>query len=135
MAHFAELDENNNVLRVIVVSNNELLDESGQELEEKGVGFCKSLFGANTRWAQTSYNGSFRKHYASEGMIFRQDLDAFISKQPFLSWTLDEACVWQPPVPLPIDAVSSMTAELYPGEGKVYEWSEEQKNWIEVTNV
>ena len=67
MAHFAELDGNNVVLRVIVVNNSELLDASGNESESKGVAFCKSLHGENTNWKQTSYNSTFRKNFAGIG--------------------------------------------------------------------
>jgi len=65
MAHFAELDETNVVKQVIVVHNNELLDENGNELEAKGIAFCQSLFGGN--WIQTSYNGTMRGKFASIG--------------------------------------------------------------------
>jgi hypothetical protein len=79
MAHFAQLDENNVVVQVIVISNNELLTQkivttdegfinvSTVESEEKGMDFCKSLYGADTNWVQTSYNGSFRGKYAGIG--------------------------------------------------------------------
>jgi hypothetical protein len=75
MAHFAELDDNNIVQRVIVVHNNELLD-NGTESEAKGIAFCKSLFGGN--WIQTSYNATFRKNYAAAGFIYDAIKDAFI---------------------------------------------------------
>ena len=65
MAHFAQLDDNNVVINIIVVHNNELLDQDGNEVEQKGIDFCKSLFGQDTEWVQTSYNGNFRKNYAS----------------------------------------------------------------------
>jgi hypothetical protein len=79
MAHFAQLDENNVVVQVIVINNNELLTQkivttdegfinvSIVESEEKGMDFCKSLYGADTNWVQTSYNGSFRGKYAGIG--------------------------------------------------------------------
>ena len=70
MAHFAQLDENNIVLQVIVVHNDQLLDSDGIELEDNGVSFCKSLFGANTIWKQTSYNGNFCGKYAAIGDTF-----------------------------------------------------------------
>ena len=54
MAHFAQLDEAGVVTQVIVVHNNELLDENGVESEAKGIAFCQSLFGADSRWKQTS---------------------------------------------------------------------------------
>jgi hypothetical protein len=83
MAHFAQLDENNVVTQVIVVHNNELVEnkqttinEDGSvsvsvvESEQKGIDFCKSLYGADTRWVQTSYNGEFRGKYAGVGDTF-----------------------------------------------------------------
>lgn len=96
MAHFAELDENNIVLRVIVVGN-EMLLEDGQESEAKGIAFCKQLFGENTHWVQTSYNGNFRKNYAGVNYIYDLNRDAFISEKPEGDgWTLDEElCIWR----------------------------------------
>jgi hypothetical protein len=61
MAHFAEIDEHGFVLRVIVVSNNELLDIDGNEDEQLGISFCKTLYGQGTSWVQTSYNGNLRE--------------------------------------------------------------------------
>lgn len=121
MAHFAQLDENNNVVQVIVVHNNELLDENGQENEFRGVAFCQSLFGENTTWYQTSYNRSFRKHFAGVGFTYDAARDAFIPPQPFPSWSLNtDTCNWESPVP-------------YPQDGKSYMWDEGAQNWIEVT--
>lgn len=96
MAHFAELDENNVVLRVIVVSN-EMLLEDGQESEAKGIAFCKQLFGEDTNWVQTSYNGNFRKHYASWCYVYDSNKDAFIPPKPEgEGWILDEeSFTWQ----------------------------------------
>ena len=65
MAHFAELDENNVVKRVIVVDNKDTSDANGNEVESIGVAFCQKLLGGN--WVQTSYNGNIRKHYAGIG--------------------------------------------------------------------
>ena len=75
MAHFAQLDETNTVIQVIVVHNNELLD-NGIESEAKGIAFCQSLLGGN--WVQTSYNGNMRKNYAGIGYIYDPIRDAFI---------------------------------------------------------
>lgn len=96
MAHFAELNENNIVLRVIVVSN-EMLIEDGRESEAKGIAFCKQLFGEDTNWMQTSYNGSFRKNYAGIGYAYDPNRDAFIAEKPEGDgWTLDEdLCIWR----------------------------------------
>jgi len=77
MAHFAELDSNNEVIRVIVVHDNELVDENGVEVEQKGIDFCKSLFGGT--WAQTSYNGNFRGCFAGKGFVYDSENDVFIA--------------------------------------------------------
>jgi hypothetical protein len=76
MAHFAELDENNVVLRVIVVNNTELLDADGAEQEALGQAFCTNLLGGN--WKQTSYNGNMRKNFAGQGFIYDPVLDEFV---------------------------------------------------------
>lgn len=118
MAHFAQLDENNIVMQVIVVHNNELLDENNQESEIKGIAFCQSLFGGN--WVQTSYNSNFRKNYAGIGFTYDSLRDAFIAPKPFSSWSLNEdTCHWQPPVPRPNDE-------------KIYSWNENNLNWEEI---
>lgn len=119
MAHFAELDENNTVTRVIVVHNNELL-EDGVESEAKGIAFCQSLFGGT--WVQTSYNGNIRKNYAGIGYTYDADRDAFIAPKPYDSWILDEdTCTWQAPVP-------------YPEDGEIYQWDEDNQEWVLVAD-
>jgi hypothetical protein len=120
MAHFAQLDENNIVTQVIVVANDELLLD-GVESETKGVLFCKSLFGEDTRWVQTSYNGTFRKNYAGIGSTYDPIADHFFAPQPYPSWTLDDNARWQPPTP-------------YPSDGKFYIWNEATLSWDEVTD-
>lgn len=118
MAHFAQLDENNVVLQVIVVHNNELMD-GGVESEAKGIAFCQSLF-PGTQWVQTSYNANFRKNYAGQGYIYDLTLDAFIPPRPYPSWLLNQqTCQWEAPVP-------------YPTDGKEYYWDEATLSWIEV---
>ena len=97
MAHFAELDENNIVTEVIVVHNNELLDENGNESETKGIAFCQSLLGGN--WVQTSYNGTVRKNYAGIGYTYDEGRDAFIAPEPEGNLGFDEAtCQWIMPI-------------------------------------
>ena len=118
MAHFAQLDENNVVTQVIVVSNNELLDANGQEREELGVAFCQRLFGGN--WKQTSYNHNMRVRYAGIGYSYNADLDAFVPPKPYASWTLNtETASWEAPTPMPTT------------EGKLYSWNEETTSWDE----
>jgi hypothetical protein len=74
MAHFAQL-KNNVVEQVIVVNNEEVPDEA------TGIAFCKSLFGEDTEWVQTSYNSNFRGRYAGAGMIYDPELDEFLLPQ------------------------------------------------------
>ena len=118
MAHFAQLDNNNVVLGIAVVHNNELLDQDGKEIEQKGIDFCKSLFGQDTQWVQTSYNANFRKNYAWTGGTYNKELDAFIKPQPYVSWILNEtSCKWEAPV-------------AYPNDGNLYAWDETTKSWV-----
>jgi len=119
MAHFAELDANNVVLRVIVVSNKDTSDANGAEKEHIGAAFCERLFGGT--WKQTSYNGNIRKNYAGIGHTYRADIDAFVAPQPYLSWTLNEQAQWQAPIAVPTD-------------GKQYTWDEDTTSWVEVPN-
>lgn len=78
MAHFAELDSNNVVLRVLVVSNDDITDENGQEQEALGVAFLQGILGADSRWVQTSYNGNFRGRYAGIGHSYDAANDTFV---------------------------------------------------------
>jgi hypothetical protein len=95
MAHMAQLDENNVVTNVIVVNNNELLD-NGTESEDKGVAFCKSLFGIDTRWVQTSFNRTFRKNFAGVGYTYDPIRDAFYSAACHEEAILNEEnCYWE----------------------------------------
>lgn len=88
MAHFAELDENNVVLRVVVIANQDTSDASGVEKEYIGKAFCERLYGGN--WVQTSYNGNMRKNYAGIGYSYNTDLDAFVPPKPLEgNWVLD----------------------------------------------
>jgi hypothetical protein len=119
MAHFAQLDENNIVLQVVVVNNNDCQID-GVENEEAGISFCKSLFGAETRWVQTSYNCNFRKNYAGVGDFYDSQRDAFIPPKSYPSWIFDEeTCDWVSPVP-------------NPSNGKPYVWDETNLSWVEV---
>ena len=114
MAHFAEIDANNVVLRVIVIDNKDTSDANGVEKEHIGAAFCERLFGG--AWKQTSYNGNIRKHYAGVGYAYNSVRDAFIPPQPYPSWTLDDDANWQPPVAMPTD-------------GQRYEWNEATQTW------
>lgn len=102
MAHFAQLDENNVVLNVVVIANEDCQDENGNESEAVGIAFCKQLWGEDTNWIQTSYNGTFRKMMASIGGTYDADLDGFIAEPPYASWTFNTTeWKYEPPYPMP----------------------------------
>lgn len=120
MAHFAQLNNTNTVTRVVVINNVDILDQYGQESEQIGIGTCKALFGDDTTWLQTSYNGSFRKNYAGPGFTYDSNSDAFIPPQPYQSWKLEpETFQWIPPSP-------------YPDDGGFYRWDESSLSWIPI---
>lgn len=77
MAHFAELDSSNTVLRVVVIGDADCLDDHGKESEAVGIAFCQSLFGG--RWIQTSYSGRRRGQFAAIGDIYDPESDVFRS--------------------------------------------------------
>ena len=116
MAHYAKIDKNNIVIKVLVID---------EETVNSGD------FGDPLSWIQTSYNTHggqhslggtpFRKNYAGEGMIYDKTRDAFIDTQPYPSWILDEdTCQWNAPVAYP-------TGHDPAGPG--YEWDEDNITW------
>jgi hypothetical protein len=122
MAHFAEIDENNIVTRVLVVDNDQ---------EDRGQEFLATDLGLGGTWIKTSYNTiagvhsnggtPLRKNYAGIGYTYDSVRDAFYAPKPFASWTLDEdTCTWNAPTPMPVE------------EGKFYTWNEETTSWDEI---
>jgi hypothetical protein len=110
MSHWAEIDENKIVLRVLVGNNSE---------PDEGEAFMNSLGGT---WVKTSYNGNIRKNFAGIGYTYDTGRDAFIAPKPYESWVLnEETCQWESPVP-------------YPTDGVMYQWNEELADWQAVTN-
>jgi len=127
MAHFAQLDENNVVTQVIVVSNDDTSDSNGTETESIGVAFCQKLLGADTNWKQTSYNGNMRGNYAGIGYTYMSNVatlgvgstDIFISQQPYASWTVSTtAAQWKAPLTEPTLTDEQIAA------GSYYTWDE-----------
>ena len=127
MAHFAEIDDNGIVIRVLVTDN---------ELPNQGLDWLVENLGGT--WVQTSYNTfagehklggtPLRKNYAGLGFTYNVELDAFIPPKPYESWVLNETTgLWQAPIAEPSDAKKSQH-----DDGKVYEWDESVVNWIEV---
>ena len=121
IAHWAELDENNVVTRVLVVADD----------KEDGQKFLAEDLGLGGTWKRTSYNTiggvhtlggtPFRKNFAGIGFKFDAAKDAFIPPKPFASWTLNATtCLWEAPTPMPVE------------EGKFFTWSEDELAWKEV---
>jgi len=135
MAHFARLDSNNIVKEVIVISNDEILDENGNESETIGIQICKNLVQydpdileevgvstgpVDTIWKKTSYNNNFRFRYAGEGYTYDSTLDAFIRPKPYESWVLDNSTAdWIEPLTYP-----TLTQEQF-DSGSFYIWDED----------
>jgi|TARA_R110002110_G_scaffold64318_1_gene177929 hypothetical protein len=104
MSHFAEINSDGVVQRVIVAEQNFI--NSG-------------AVGDSFNWVQTSYNNNFRKQYAGMGYIYDKSKDKFIAPQPYASWALDASDDWQPPT-------------VYPDDDKDYEWDEDTTSWREI---
>jgi len=146
MAHFAELDKDGTVLRVIVIDNTDTVSDafksakpllstpaslkvvSGKtvkidnvdtewEDEQKGIAFCQKLLGGT--WIQTSYNNNMRKQFAGRGYTYDQHNDVFIQAQPYPSWRLDGDFNWQAPVKMP-------------DMGREMAWDEKTQSWLPV---
>jgi hypothetical protein len=113
MAHFAEINSDNIVVRVLVVPD---------EAEDRGQDYLANDLGLGGTWVQTSYNARIRKNYAGKGFTYNADLDAFIAPKPFDSWLLDEeTCQWKAPVD-------------YPTDGVMYQWNEDDQDWVATIN-
>jgi len=125
MAHFAELNLSNEVLRVIVISNNDV-DSHGGDLSSEAEIFVASIVPHSengTAWKQTSYNNNFRKQYAGIGDSYDSSKDKFISPQPFSSWTLDSNDDWEAPVTKPtVTEIDSNIVLMY--------WDEDNQKWL-----
>lgn len=122
MSHFAEIDGEGTVLRVLVVADDK---------ESRGQEFLADDLGLGGTWKKTSYNTvggvhsnggtPFRKNFAGIGYKYDTEKDAFIPPKPFTSWTLDEeTCLWNAPTPMPTD-------------DKMYVWDEPTTSWKEAT--
>ena len=120
MAHFAELDGNNVVTRVVVVGN-DISTAAGplgnNDMHVDGETWCINFFKGGT-WKQTSYIHNFRKQYAGKGYSYDFAKDKFICPQPYASWSLDGNDDWQAPVTYPTDTT-----------GKHIIWDEAGQKW------
>ena len=106
MSHWAELDNNNQVLRVLVGDNN---DPNGDE------GYQWLINNLGGTWVKTSYNGNIRGTYAGVGYSYNPEEDIFVAPQPYPSW-IRNGSFWEPPTPMPTD-------------GQLYRWVEADLNW------
>ena len=126
MAHFAELDNNNVVTRVVVVAN-DITTAAGplgeNDMHVDGETWCVNFFKGGT-WKQTSYNHNFRKQYAGNGYVYDAAKNKFISPQPFASWALDGNDDWQAPVTYPTDTTD-----------KLISWDEEGQKWTAIDDA
>ena len=129
MAHFAELDNNNVVTRVVVVGN-DVTTAAGplgdNDMHVDGETWCVNFFKGGT-WKQTSYNHNFRKQYCGKGYTFDSAKDKFISPQPYESWALDGNDDWQAPVTYPTDIGTEE-------DPKFISWDEAGQKWTATDN-
>ena len=114
MAHFAEIDSNNEVIQVLVVDN---------EQEHRGQKFLADDLGFGGTWIQTSFNNNFRKRFAGVGHTYDEVADVFIHPRPYPSWTLDEGYEWQPPKAQP---------DAGPKHALAFDWDEDAGQWVEI---
>lgn len=125
MAHFAELDTNNTVLRVVVISNDDV-DANGGDYSSDAETFVSGLIPHSddgVAWKQTSYNSNERKQYAGFGYTYDSSKDKFICPQPYPSWTLDSDDDWQAPVTEPnIKEIDGNRVEFI--------WDEDNQKWL-----
>jgi len=125
MAHFAQIDENNKVVQVVVIETRHTSTPDGTEKESIGAAYCEHLFGG--KWVKTSYNTlngehlqggtPFRGNFAGVGYTYDENNNIFYPPQPYPSWTIaGPNWRWIPPTPRPNDS-------------KIYHWNEDTKNW------
>jgi hypothetical protein len=110
MAHWAELDADNKVIRVTVGDNNDPAGDEGYQWLVDNLG---------GRWIKTSFNGNIRGVYAGVGFFYNEEEDIFVTPQPYPSWTRSGS-FWNPPIP-------------YPEDDKDYSWNEETGSWNELS--
>ncbi len=126
MAHFAELNKDNKVLRVVVACNQDIANNGGEQSEQAAEHFktvCP-FSEEGVKWVQTSYNNNFRKKYAGIGDTFDIVKNKFIANQPFASWLLDANDDWQAPVVYPTITTYGDSVRF------VISWDEAGQRWI-----
>jgi hypothetical protein len=139
MAHFAEIDSNNKVLRVVVACNQDIANNGGEQSEQAAEHFKKicKLSSNGIKWVQTSYNNNFRKQYAGIGFTFDSAKNKFISPQPFASWSLDANDDWQAPVAYPTVTTYGDNARYFISwdeESNEFYWTPSSSSWVNINN-
>ena len=127
MAHFAQIDSNNKVLKVVVACNQDIANNGGEQSAQAAKHFesVLPLFSNGVKWVQTSYNNNFRKKFAAVGNIYSEEADVFYTSEcEHASWTLDSNFDWQPPVAYPSTYVSPIN-----GQNIITSWNEESQKW------
>lgn len=126
MAHFAELNSSNIVIRVLTACNQDILNNGGEQSEQAAnyFGTYNSFSDYGVKWVQTSYNNNFRKQFGRIGYFYDSIKDKFISPQPFASWSLDSNNEWQAPVVYPTITTYGNNIEYF------IDWDETEKKWI-----
>ena len=117
MRYFAEIDELNLVLRVLVVSEPDA---------ERGAEYLSGDLKLGGTWIETFDDGATRKQFASAGNTYDPSFDAFLSEQPFPSWGLNENLDWQPPEAYPDQS------QIEPENRLRYFWNEPTTSWVEI---
>jgi hypothetical protein len=114
MAHFAELNSDNIVLRVVVIDNNDVNNNGGDQSEQaaKYVEKISPLIGG-VKYVQTSIHSNFRRSFAGIGGKYIPEKDIFIGSQPYPSWSFDSDYYWQPPVVRPTDGSNGSLDQRY----------------------
>ena len=128
MAHFARLNNENEVVEVVGLNNRYMKDADGNESEAVGVAYLNARV-QEANWKQTSYNTCagvhklggtpLRGNYCGKGWVYSEEHDIFHSSQPYPSWTLETVKgYWEPPVPMPERE-----------DNEFYAWNEDEQQW------
>ena len=144
MAHFAELDSNSVVLRIVVISNDDVNANGGDRSAEAET-FVGTLipFIDGVAWKQTSYNNNFRKQYARIGGKYDTVRDNFLDPQPYSSWALDGNDDWQAPITRPNVIIPDWdednlrwtgiaATDADPSVKLNYRWDASNLEWVEI---
>lgn len=134
MPHYAELNENNEVIYVTYMSDDIITDENGNEVEQLGIDHLHLHNGRDRRWIRTSYGGNFRGRYAGIGYSYLEDLDIFVPPKPYPSWAVNASIAdWEAPIQKPELSQDQIDNSFR------YVWNEDKYNstgdgWILITN-